>query len=222
MGVKRTKEKKKAEKPTFDETALAQLTNRIDKSLGDTGTQFPDKRKRQRDSDDGPDSKRRQTRPSESKPQGGPRDGRKTKQTSVLLDEILALGGDEDDLELVANLDSDNEGGAAPQPKTPSEAPLDKSLRDELAQFASSLGFSKVHEDEDPDTEDDNGDDGEMDDTPSNGAEEGSEAEDSEVEEEDEKAAPPPQETRQGKQSGKLVSKEPCNGPLAPRAENPV
>jgi ribosome biogenesis protein MAK21 len=216
MGVKRTKEKKKAEKPTFDETALAQLTSRIDKSLGDAGNQFPDKRKRQRDSDDGPDSKRRQTRLPESKPQGDLRDGRKNKQPSALLDEILALGGDEDDLELVANLDCDNEGGGAPQPKTSSETPMDKSLRDELAQFASSLGFNKVQEDEDPDTDDDNGDDRAMEDLHSSGAED-----DSEEEEEDEKAAPPPppQETRQGRQSGKLVSKEPFKVPLAPRTE---
>jgi ribosome biogenesis protein MAK21 len=153
MGSKRTKEKKKADKPSFDKTALAQLTSKIDKSLADSEKQRPPKRKRARDNQDENDTKRRQTRPSERDAPNDLGGGPKNKQSSTLLDEILALGGNEDDLELVANVDSGDEGGGAPRPKVSSEPTVDKTLRDELSQFASSLGFSKFHQDEDPETD---------------------------------------------------------------------
>lgn len=199
MGPKRGKEKKrKADKPSFDETALAQLTSKIDKSLGNSEKERPPKRKRQRDNDDENEPKRRQSRPSEQGRQGELGGGRKAKQAPNLLDEILALGGNEEDLELVANVDSGDEGGDAPRPKVSSEAVVDKSLKDELAQFASSLGLSKFHEHDDPETDEDA-------EEPEDEIDESEE--ESEVVEEHNAPAPPPQEARQSKKSGNLVSK---------------
>ncbi|KAK3301193.1 CBF/Mak21 family-domain-containing protein [Chaetomium fimeti] len=202
MGAKRTKDKKKVEKPSFDKTALAQLTSQIDKSLADSEKERPPKRKRQREADEGHEPKKRQTRPSDSKPQGDLGSGKKNKQTNALLDEILALGGNEDDLELVANVDSGDEGGEAPRPKVSSEPVVDRSLRDELAQFASSLGFSKFQETEDPATDEESEASEESD-----AAEEeaSSESEEEVVEKEISKPVAQPQEVRQGKQSGKLI-----------------
>ena len=202
MGPKPAKErKKKADKPGFDAAALAQLTSKLDKSLGDSEKQLPPKRKRQRENDDDHQPKRHQTRPSERGPQGEPGGGRKSKQAPNLLDEILALGGNEEDLELVANVDSGDEGGDAPRPKVSSETIVDKSLKDELAQFASSLGLSNFHEHDDPETDD------EVDEA----------EEDTEALEEDKPTPPtlPAQEVRQGKKSGKLVSKQLCSVLLA-------
>ncbi|GAB1311175.1 RNA-binding ribosome biosynthesis protein mak21 [Madurella fahalii] len=198
MGSKRTKDKnKKAEKPTFDEAALAHLTSKIDKSLAHSKKQEPVKRKRQRDNDDGPDSKRRQTSPAGLKSKGAHGEGRKNKQ-HTLLDEILALGGDEADLELVANVDSGNEDDDTPKSKTPAaETLVDKSLKVELAQFASSLGFHNFHQDErDPATDDSDG----VEDMHSSGHEDDSEEEEGAV-----KKTLPPQEARHGNQSGKLI-----------------
>ncbi|KAK0729435.1 CBF/Mak21 family-domain-containing protein [Apiosordaria backusii] len=217
MGIKRTKDKKRAGKPTFDEVALAQLTSKIDQSLGGSENREATKRKRPRDSDDAPNSKRRQTKPHEQ-----PKQGARTDKHAVLLDEILALGGDKEDLELVANLESDNEEGDAPKPKpVATDASLDDALRHELAKFASSLGFQKLRaEEEDPDTDESEPEDEDVD---SGGAEldiedEGGqdeeeqeeETEDGEEEEEPviknmKEVADVPQETRQSKKSGKLI-----------------
>ncbi|KAK0666217.1 putative ribosome biogenesis protein [Cercophora samala] len=217
MGVKRTKDKKKAVKPTFDEAALAQLTSKLDKSLGGSDNQETVKRKRQRDSDDGPDSKRRQTKPHEQQKQGGKGDKR-----AALLDEILALGGDKEDLELVANLESDNEDGDAPKPKpATADGSLDDALRQELAKFASSLGFQKLRaEEEDPNTDESESEDEDVgsggaeldsedmgdgeDDKQEEEAEAGEEVEEPVVEKAKE-VVDPRQEARQGKKSGKLI-----------------
>ncbi|KAK3945237.1 ribosome biogenesis protein MAK21 [Diplogelasinospora grovesii] len=152
----RAKPKKRASLPDFDENALAQLTSKIDKSLPNPEA-FPAKRKRPNGAEDGPDSKRRQTQPAGPKPKQKEREksGKKTRSAapSSLLEEILALGGDEADLELVANVDSGNEDGDTPKPKTPLDAPIDQAFQDELANFASTLGFQKIQQDEDLDTE---------------------------------------------------------------------
>jgi ribosome biogenesis protein MAK21 len=223
MGSKRTKEKKKADKPSFDKTALAQLTSKIDKSLADSEKQRPPKRKRTRDNQDEHDTKRRQTRPAERDAPTDLGGGPKNKQSSILLDEILALGGNEDDLELVANVDSGDEGGEAPRPKVSSEPPVDKSLRDELSQFASSLGFSKFRQDEDPETdgESEAAEEGGSDDSADEGNDdEGEEEDDEEEDEEDNEPTPRPQEVQQGKQSGKLASKQVRKVSLAVKLEH--
>ncbi|KAI1111003.1 CBF-domain-containing protein [Nemania sp. NC0429] len=62
---------------------------------------------------------------------------------NVLLDEIKALGGDEDDYKLVGDIESDDE---AVNKQTGSED-ADKLLRAELASFAAGLGFDQVEPD---------------------------------------------------------------------------
>ncbi|KAI1435695.1 CBF-domain-containing protein [Xylaria sp. CBS 124048] len=100
---------------------------------------------------------------------------------NLLLDEIRALGGDEDDLNLVGSIDSDDE--AVNTQSGGKDA--DKSLRAELASFAAGLGFDQVAPDADSvegdvgnseDNETAAGDDGEV-------VEQGDEASGSENEE---------------------------------------
>ncbi|TRX98704.1 hypothetical protein FHL15_000046 [Xylaria flabelliformis] len=77
---------------------------------------------------------------------------------NILLDEIKALGGDEDDFKLVGDIDSDDE---AVNSHTGSRD-ADKLLRAELASFAAGLGFDQIQQDvvsEESDVEDDQGDD---------------------------------------------------------------
>ncbi|KAH8158714.1 hypothetical protein CIB48_g9527 [Xylaria polymorpha] len=111
-------------------------------------------------------------RQSNSKPNGKPntqsRDPRprpqdKKQHTSqpgnenILLDEIKALGGDEDDFKLVGDIESDDE---VVNNQTGSKD-ADKLLRAELASFAAGLGFDQVQQDpisEEADTDDDEGD----------------------------------------------------------------
>ncbi|KAK3906819.1 ribosome biogenesis protein MAK21 [Staphylotrichum tortipilum] len=214
MGPRKTKVKsREAGKPGFDETALAQLTSKIDKSLGDSDQQHHTKRKRPRDNDDGHASKRHQARPSERGSRREPIRGPNNRQLPNLLDEILALGGNEDDLELVADIDSGDEGGGAPRQKVSSEIGIDKSLKDELALFASSLGLNKFRTHEDPETDEESVD---VDEDAGQGTEQetGQETgQDSEQDSEHDSRAgdqpndvvAPPQEPRQGKKSGKLI-----------------
>lgn len=215
MGSKRSKDKtKKVEKPSFDEATLAQLTRKLDKALPDPAKQSSTKRKRRADSDDGPDSKRRQTRSTGTNRQKeGHGEGRKKKQPS-LLDEILALGGDEADLELVADVDSGNEDGNEPKHKpkaSATELHVDESLKNELAQFASSLGFHKLREEQqDPATDDSDNDAEDADDAHGSEPEDSSEEEEESGEQENVEDVPQPQEARKGKQSEKLVSKHSC------------
>ncbi|KAL2158593.1 hypothetical protein VTH06DRAFT_4360 [Thermothelomyces fergusii] len=202
MGTKRTKQKEKLDKPNFDETALAELTSKIDKNLSNSKKERPPKRKRQRYNDDGHDQKRRHTLHEEHDSRKETGHGRSSKRTSTLLDEILALGGNEDDLELVANVDSDDEGNEAPRPKGSPETTIDNSLRDELAKFASSLGFSRFHDKEDPETDDYSSDVTAESSNHDDVFDEHGESDDAE---------PQPEEARKEKRPGKLVSKRFCS-----------
>ncbi|KAI0430420.1 CBF/Mak21 family-domain-containing protein [Xylaria sp. FL1042] len=82
-----------------------------------------------------------------SKPQNKPQNkNQKTSQrddANFLLDEIKALGGDEDDYKLIGDIDSDDE---AVNNQTESKD-VDKRLREELASFAAGLGFDQVEQD---------------------------------------------------------------------------
>jgi ribosome biogenesis protein MAK21 len=231
MGSKRRKEQKQsAAKPSFDESALARLTSKIDKSLADSEKARTPERKRKRDNEDGHGSKRRHTDPSVPESQTGRPNERSSKQAPTLLDEILALGGNEDDLELVANVDSGDEGADGPRPKAVSDPLIDDSLRDEIAKFASTLGFAKFRETEDPDTDDDSDEDPDTDDDsevldthdaavlkPRHSAEDAREAAAEGI-----SVAPPPQEARLGKQANKLVSKQSITVPPPARGKNHV
>ncbi|RYC61599.1 hypothetical protein CHU98_g4616 [Xylaria longipes] len=117
-----------------------------------------------------------------------PRSQDKKHQTSrpdnenVLLDEIKALGGDEDDFKLVGDIDSDDE--AVDNQIGSKDA--DKLLRAELASFAAGLGFDQVQQDpvsEESDAEDDQGDeDVSADDDDGEDEEQGEEADDDKIE----------------------------------------
>ncbi|KAI8630400.1 CBF-domain-containing protein [Xylariaceae sp. FL1651] len=63
--------------------------------------------------------------------------------TNLLLDEIKALGGDEDDYKLIEDVDSDDD--AVNEPNGSKNA--DKALQAELAKFAAGLGFDEVKQD---------------------------------------------------------------------------
>jgi len=224
------KQKRKAMTSGFDEQALAQLTSTIAKSLPKPDAPLLPKRKRQNGPEDGPDSKRRQTSLPDVKP--GKRGGmaRKDNETSTtLLNEIIALGGDAADLELVANVDSGNEDEGTTKPKAPQDKdkPVDQSLQDELAKFALSLGFDTLPKDDDLNTDASASEYGT--DNDATDGEGGAEEEEQEAEKEEEKGvkpAPPKKqkpepvqkeakatarETRRGELAGKLVSEQPRN-----------
>ncbi|KAK3330272.1 CBF/Mak21 family-domain-containing protein [Apodospora peruviana] len=203
----RTRQKGKAQAPGLDETALAQLTSEIDKSLTKADKQPSPKRKRQRTPEDDRDSKRRQTRAAASKPltkeDGWAKANKKSRNSSsgTLLGEILALGGDEADLELVANVDSGNEDGDASDSKVPNnkpvDKPVDKSFQEDLAKFAIGLGFESITRDDDLGT---------------NASEDSDEEveleiaeEEHEIQEAGEEVMSPPEEPRHGKRLGKLI-----------------
>lgn len=204
MGSKRVKERKQtADQARFDGTALARLTSKIEKSLADSAKTPPPKRKRGRDNDDGHGSKRRQTGAADGASEPEHRGERPERQAPSLLDEIVALGGDETDLELVANVDSGDEGGPPPRAKLPTDLVVDNSLRDELAKFASGLGFGRFTEAEDPETDEDPDEPGAV--APSS---RGSAGEEDVVDgaTESDHVRPSQQEVRREKPSNKLVS----------------
>lgn len=220
MGKKRTKAQNGA-KPVFDETALSKLTAKIDTDLANPKPKSklkdqkqkderPAKRKRsENDVKDATPNKRQakepKNRPAKPSKKAAKESSAPKDKKAELLQEILALGGDENDLDIIAGVDSDVEEGQQAKPK---EAPaeMDKSLKNELAKFAAGLGFEKVR-DEDAATDDDEGE-----------VEEESEAaeEEEEVEEDEWKDEPEPESEREAKEpaaekqsrsaAGKLVS----------------
>ncbi|KAI1755635.1 CBF-domain-containing protein [Xylaria castorea] len=147
-------------------------------------------------------------RQSNTKPNGKPntqsRDSRprsqdKKHQTSqpgnenVLLDEIKALGGNDEDFKLVGDIDSDDE---AVNNQTGSRD-ADKLLRAELASFAAGLGFDQVQQDlgsEESDAEGDQGDEEVSADDNGEDVEQGDEADDDD-EAEDSSTADPKRKT---------------------------
>lgn len=213
MGKKRSKAQNGA-KPVFDEAALSNLTAKIDTDLTNpkpkSNSKYqkqkderPAKRKRSENDVKDATPNKRQAQEPKSRPAKTPKENKTPKDKKAeLLQEILALGGDENDLDIIAGVDSDVEEGQEAKPKeAPSE--MDKSLKNELAKFAAGLGFEKVR-DEDAATDDADDDEEEV---------EESEAADEEEEEEWEDEAEPEQDTKEPaveKQSrsaaGKLVS----------------
>lgn len=139
----RSQKKGPAARPSLDENALSQLTSKIDKALSKSEDRArPGKRKRQDDDDKRAKPTKRQPASESRKKSGGESKDAKDKN-ALLLEDIKALGGDEDDLELVVGIDSDAEEGAA----KPVERELDDVFKSELAKFASGLGFENVRDD---------------------------------------------------------------------------
>lgn len=129
------------------EQSFSELKDKIDHALKQKEPS-PAKRKSEDDfaAKQGPRKKKPRQKPAPNSPlaerqkENGARDDAKTPPASqnALLDEIRALGGDEGDLDLVMGVpsDSENEYGE-------SSAPVSQNMRQELAQFATQLGFSQ-------------------------------------------------------------------------------
>ncbi|CAG7562210.1 unnamed protein product [Fusarium equiseti] len=152
--------------PKLDQNAFENLTSTIDKKLGKR-KQPPTKaagdqhQKRQRNTDDAA---------------GGKKSGKIDDKT--LLEEIKALGGDESDLALIQDIDSDDEEYAKGSKDSKG---VDKGLKDELAAFSKQLGFAEVEMSEASDQDEEEDDDSE---------EEEDVEEEEEDEEEEEEEAP--------------------------------
>lgn len=187
----RKDKKRQPVKPSSNETTLAKPVAKLDKAVvKPNGSDHTGKRKRQDGPTATPKPKKRQTDASGSSAAKGKGKAKKSEKlsSSRLLEEIKALGGNEDDLALVANIDSDAEEEEEELQELGTDAALDDGLKNELAKFASSLGFENV---------------------PAEDAETESEEEPLESEDEvDELPPPPKQEPSKGKNSGKLVSKD--------------
>lgn len=198
MGKKRTKAQNAA-KPAFDETALSKLTAKLETDLADPKPKSKSKdkqqkeerpAKRKRSENDVKDAAPNKRQAQESKSRPAKPSKKTTKEVKApkdkkaeLLEEILALGGDENDLDIIAGVDSDVEEGQQAKPKEgPSE--MDKVLKKELAKFAAGLGFEQVR-DEDAAT-DDEGEQAEAESEAADEEEEGAEGDDWEDEEEPE------------------------------------
>ncbi|KAK5628477.1 hypothetical protein RRF57_004192 [Xylaria bambusicola] len=126
-----------------------------------------------------PDS---QSRGRPSKPQDRKQNDPQRDDPNFLLDEIKALGGDEDDFALVGDIDSDDE---AVNNQISSKS-ADKKLRDELATFAAGLGFDQVQQDSA--NEESDGEDGEDGESASGNGENGEEAEEAQEDDEEEES----------------------------------
>ncbi|KAK2689674.1 hypothetical protein QWA68_012280 [Fusarium oxysporum] len=138
--------------PNFDNSALDNLTSTIDKKLGKR-KQPPTKA----------NSDQHQKRQRNSEGTSGEKSGKIDEKT--LLEEIKALGGDESDLALIQDIDSDDEEYT--QGPKDSRA-VDKSLKDDLAAFSKQLGFTEVEMSEASDQEDEEEDDDDDDDAEDN------------------------------------------------------
>ncbi|KAF5025267.1 hypothetical protein F66182_2652 [Fusarium sp. NRRL 66182] len=155
--------------PGLDNNAIDHLTSTIDKKLGSN-----DHKRKQPPTKAAGDQYQKRQRNSE----GSSSDKNSGKiDNKTLLEEIKALGGDESDLALIQDIDSDDEGYTQ---NSNDSKPIDKSLKDELSAFSKQLGFAELamseasDQDEDEDEEEDEaeGDDGDEDSEGSNNVDE--------------------------------------------------
>jgi ribosome biogenesis protein MAK21 len=161
--------------PSFDERALSALTEKIEKGLGkgkgsQQAAESVNRSHEQQEKSSGHKQKESNNVKALEPARGTKRDakgnvkkatptsnpGRSKQNTSAagdrvtLLQEILALGGTEEDLELVADAASDDEELDARDSAAP-----DKALKKELAKFVASLGIDAQIEAEEGESEDD-------------------------------------------------------------------
>ncbi|KAK1952072.1 CBF/Mak21 family protein [Colletotrichum sublineola] len=153
----------------LDEQSLSNLTAKIEKTLSKPITDGdPKKNKKRKHSDESSASPHQRKKPAQvrerftndgreapNKPKG--RHGG-TLSRDDLLEEIRALGGDEEDLKLIGEIDSDQED-AAGEASSGSNEIVDGKLRNELAAFAAQLGLQQYHEEA---TANDDGEDDDM------------------------------------------------------------
>ncbi|KAK2021496.1 CBF/Mak21 family protein [Colletotrichum zoysiae] len=156
----------------LDEQSLSNLTANIEKTLSrPTAGGGAKKHKKRKHSDESSASPHQRKKPAQArerftndgrealnKPKGRHRG---TLSRDDLLEEIRALGGDEEDLKLIGEIDSDQED-AAGEASSGSNGVVDGKLKNELAAFAAQLGLQQYHED--TIANDDGEDDGEDDD----------------------------------------------------------
>ncbi|KAM0437443.1 hypothetical protein ACHAPT_001805 [Fusarium lateritium] len=155
--------------PGLDENALDKLTSTIDKKLSSN-----DHKRKQPPTKAAGDQHQKRQRNSE----GSSSDKKGSKiDNATLLEEIKALGGDERDLELIQDIDSDDEVFVQ------DSKAVDKSLKEELAAFSKQLGFEEIEVSEASDDEEEV-DEAEDDDDEEEGDDEDDDEEDEEDEEE--------------------------------------
>ncbi|OHW95513.1 cbf mak21 family protein [Colletotrichum incanum] len=157
----------------LNEQSLSSLTAKIEKTLGDTVKDEKSKKnKKRKHSSDEPSASPHQRKKQASAREKFTNDGRGAPTTlkpkkggplsrDDLLEEIRALGGDEEDLKLIGDIDSDQED-AAGEASSRSNADVDGKLQNELAAFAAQLGLQQYHEE--ATANDAESDDGENDD----------------------------------------------------------
>ncbi|CAH0000978.1 unnamed protein product [Clonostachys byssicola] len=166
----------------FDENALEHLTSQIDQNLKGGRDQ---KRKNPPGSDSTSRDSKRQ-RSSSGAPKSAPKD-----DTELLLAEIKALGGDEKDLDLIKDVNSDDEELANEQKQS-----VDKSLKDEILAFSKSLGFAEYQpseaSEEEAEADQDDGGEAEEDDEDSLVSDEEKEVNEEDEDEDDEEEQDPP------------------------------
>lgn len=145
-----------AARPTpLNEQSLSALTAKIDKSLGKGDREeVATKSKKRKHAAEGASASPRQRKKQSHGHLGAEKnqDGSTTKaeskkggalSRSALLEEIRALGGDEDDLELIEDVDSDQD--RASEVDGP-ESAVDVKLQSDLLAFAAQLGLQEYHE----------------------------------------------------------------------------
>ncbi|KPM39980.1 Ribosome biogenesis protein MAK21 [Neonectria ditissima] len=115
----------------LDDGSLNKITAKIDQSLASN-----DHKRKQPPPKTAGDPHQKRQRNS----QGAPAEKSSSKiDDDTLLVEIKALGGDESDLALIKDIDSEDETY-----EQTTKAPVDKSLKDELAALSKQLGFAEV------------------------------------------------------------------------------
>jgi ribosome biogenesis protein MAK21 len=238
MAPKKGGKKGGAQPKTFDEGALASLTAKIENKLGGQADTVYSKKEAMPNHDQGAGKRKRQDGPAPDGAKGPKAKKRHTddaekpakpaKQTktssATLLEEIRALGGDEDDLELVANLDSDaEEGGSMPKPKDSDD--VDDAFKSELAKFAASLGLENLRPEDEGEEEEEEEEEAPEEDEEADDDEEVPELaeEEEEEEEEPEPVQPAPttrEERKRDRLNGNLVSKAPGAHNQGPASAN--
>ncbi|KAJ0300762.1 hypothetical protein COL516b_008333 [Colletotrichum fioriniae] len=128
----------------------AKIEGKLGKSVKDNST---DNKKRKHNSDEPLESSHQRKRHAHRRDKStSGRDGIKTEvkgkkgaplNREDLLEEIRALGGDEEDLKLIGDIDSDDEDATG---EANSSATVDGKLQNELAAFAAQLGLQQHHE----------------------------------------------------------------------------
>ncbi|TEA10375.1 Ribosome biogenesis protein NOC1 [Colletotrichum sidae] len=142
----------------LDELSLTTLTAKIERNLGKIATEhFPNSKKKRKYTPESPAASPRQKKKQTQDRQrsrevvGRPITNTKnnnagTLSRDALLEEIRALGGNENDLQLIEDIDSDQEAVATSCGAEEDGPAVDGALRNELAAFAAQLGLQQYHE----------------------------------------------------------------------------